>query len=131
MGQKIKFYPVESGKYNLEIDNEKWESIAYCKAQRILSNRGYCTPSTNGSCRCSRCKAYKDCGWSAYRADEGFPEAQLIYEPCKHFCEKTIYIAEEADLEGLVLLFEAVAAQNYRDKGEHTKIRNFSKGAKT
>lgn len=115
--QKIKFYPVEGGRYNLEIDDLKWEKITYNKAQRLLSQRGYCTPSTPGSCRCARCKVYAECGWSAYRADEGFPKAQLIYEPCEHYCEKAVYTADEADLEGLVLCFEAAAALETKDKG--------------
>lgn len=127
--QKIKFYPVEGGRYNLEIDDLKWEKITYNKAQRLLSQRGYCTPSTPGSCRCARCKVYAECEWSAYRADEGFPKAQLIYEPCEHYCEKAVYTADEADLEGLVRVFEAVTAQELRDKGKHTQARNFARRA--
>lgn len=127
--QKIKFYPVEGGRYNLEIDDLKWEKITYNKAQRLLSQRGYCTPSTPGSCRCARCKVYAECGWSAYRADEGFPKAQLIYEPCEHYCEKAVYTADEADLEGLVRVFEAATAQELRDKGKYTQARNFSRRA--
>lgn len=66
---------------------------------------------------CAYCKRYKECGWSSYRADTVFPEEQLKNDGCDSYCEKSHYTADEADLEGLVLCFEAVAALEVKDNG--------------